>query len=76
MSIASKKMNTEQPEHEEKFVSTAMRLRMEGFQEGFQEGRAEKRSEIAQNLKQLGVNNADISKVTGLSVAEIENLVN
>ncbi len=72
------KMSTATLEHKEKFVSTAMRLRMEGIEEGLLKGRTEGHKEkaiaIAKNLKQIGLSDTDIAKATGLSLTEIEKL--
>ena len=48
--------------------------RAEGRSEGLEEGRAESRREIAKNLKGVGMDAATISQMTGLSVADIEQL--
>ncbi len=65
-------MTTATLEHKEKFVSTAMRLRMEGREEG----RVEEKIEIAKNLKQFGLSDDDIVKITKLPITEIKKLSN
>ena len=45
-----------------------------GIKKGREEGREEKSREIAQNLKSLGLSLEDISKATGLTSEEIEQL--
>ena len=47
---------------------------MKGIKKGREEGREEKSREIAQNLKSLGLSLEDISKATGLTSEEIEQL--
>lgn len=42
--------------------------------DGLQKGREEEKKEIARNLKQMGLSDADIQKATGLSRKDIENL--
>ena len=46
----------------------------EGHQEGLEQGRNEKSIEIAKNLIASGINVEIISKSTGLTISEIENL--
>lgn len=48
--------------------------RAEGRAEGREEGRAEANVENAIEMKKLGVDSLIISKVTGLSISEIERL--
>jgi len=45
-----------------------------GIKKGIKQGREEERKEIAQNLKSLGLSLEDISKATGLTSEEIEQL--
>ncbi|WP_289701587.1 PD-(D/E)XK nuclease family transposase, partial [Parabacteroides goldsteinii] len=45
-----------------------------GIKKGIKQGREEERREIAQNLKSLGLSLEDISKATGLTSEEIEQL--
>ena len=45
-----------------------------GIKKGREEEREEKSREIAQNLKSLGLSLEDISKATGLTTEEIEQL--
>ena len=45
-----------------------------GIKKGIKQGREEERREIAQNLKSLGLSLEDISKATGLTTEEIEQL--
>ena len=46
----------------------------DGEEKGIKKGREEERREIAQNLKSLGLSLEDISKATGLTSEEIEQL--
>ena len=48
--------------------------RAEGFEEGKEKGKKENSYDVARNLKQLGVSADIISKSTGLSISEIENI--
>ena len=48
--------------------------RAEGFEEGMEKGKKENSYDVARNLKQLGVSADIISKSTGLSISEIENI--
>ena len=45
-----------------------------GLQKGIEKGKIEEQYEIARNFKKMGVAVADISKGTGLSIQEIEDL--
>ena len=45
-----------------------------GIKKGIKQGREVERREIAQNLKSLGLSLEDISKATGLTSEEIEQL--
>ena len=45
-----------------------------GIKKGIKQGREEERRKIAQNLKSLGQSLEDISKATGLTSEEIEQL--
>lgn len=49
--------------------------RTEGKQEGIQEGKEERSVEIARRMLSDGISSENISKYTGLSVTEINNLV-
>ena len=46
----------------------------EGRREGKLEGRKDEKYSIAKTLKQMNMDNASISKATGLSIKEIEKL--
>ena len=46
----------------------------QGVQQGMQQGRKEQALSIALNLKSLGMSLADISKATGLSIEDIEQI--
>ena len=48
--------------------------RREGIKEGKLEGRKDEKYSIAKTLKQMNMDNASISKATGLSIKEIEKL--
>lgn len=48
--------------------------KQEGLKEGMEKGKLEEKIEIARNAKAMGLDNSSISKLTGLSVKEIENL--
>ena len=50
------------------------REREEGIKEGIKEGEENKAISIAKTLKQMNMDNASISKATGLTVEEIEKL--
>lgn len=47
---------------------------VEGYIEGYAEGERVKQIELARNLKRLGLGKSDISKSTGLSDKDIEDL--
>ena len=63
---------------EEGEVKGIKKGREEGIKEGLEKGREEGiqkgREEIATNLKSLGMSSTDISKATGLTIDEIEQL--
>ena len=46
----------------------------EGFEEGIEKGIKDEKYSIAKTLKQMNMDNASISKATGLSIEEIEKL--
>ena len=48
--------------------------KQQGIQQGIQKGVAEEKLEIARNLLKINLPLDQISKVTGLTIAEIENL--
>ena len=48
--------------------------KLEGIEEGKLEGKKERNIEIAKNMKKENIDSSVISKVTGLSKEEIENL--
>ena len=48
--------------------------RSEGEAIGLKQGAAQEKREIAKNLKQLGLEYAQIRQATGLTIEEIENL--
>ncbi len=48
--------------------------RHEGREQGREQGREERTVDIARNLKSIGVDVSSVSKATGLSEAEIDNL--
>ena len=48
--------------------------KLQGIQQGIQKGAAEEKLEIARNLLKINLPLDQISKVTGLTIAEIENL--
>ena len=48
--------------------------RREGIKEGRKEGRKDEKYSIAKTLKQMNMDNASISKATGLPIEEIEKL--
>ena len=48
--------------------------RLEGIKEGRKEGIKERNYSIAKTLKQMNMDNASISKATGLPIEEIEKL--
>ena len=45
-----------------------------GYDEGEAAGAAQKQREIAKNMKEKNIPNADIAEITGLSAEEIEKL--
>ena len=49
-------------------------VRHEIYQEGYESGLKEEQLKIAKNLKELGIDRNTISKSTGLSIKEIEQL--
>ncbi len=46
----------------------------QGFEQGVQQGKKEQALSIALNLKSLGMSLEDISKATGLSIEDIEQI--
>ena len=48
--------------------------RIKGREEGIKEGEINKARTIALNLKNMNMNNEDISRITGLSIEEIKKL--
>ena len=46
----------------------------EGFEVGIEKGIKDEKYSIAKTLKQMNMDNASISKATGLSIEEIEKL--
>ena len=50
------------------------REREEGIKEGMEKGIKDEKYSIAKTLKQMNMDNASISKATGLSIEEIEKL--
>ena len=48
--------------------------KLEGIKEGKLEGRKDEKYSIAKNLKQMNMDDASISKATGLTIEEIRNL--
>lgn len=56
------------------YYATIESAKVEGRAEGREEGRAEANVENAIEMKKLGVDSLIISKVTGLSISEIERL--
>ncbi|WP_236847073.1 hypothetical protein [Brachyspira catarrhinii] len=48
--------------------------REEGIKEGIEKGIKDEKYSIAKTLKQMNMDNASISKATGLSIDEIEKL--
>ena len=57
-----------------KAIRDEMNIRYSGYIDGMAEGKAEEKTEIARNLLKENVNIELISKVTGLSIDEIEKL--
>ena len=52
-------------------IEEEMRIR---WHYGYDEGAAQKQREIAKNMKEKNIPNADIAEITGLSAEEIEKL--
>ncbi len=52
------------------YISTEKTIRADSFENGMEQGKLT----VAKNLKAIGISKADISKATGLSELEIENL--
>ena len=50
------------------------REREEGIKEGMKKGIKDEKYSIAKTLKQMNMDNASISKATGLSIKEVEKL--
>ena len=48
--------------------------RLEGIKEGIKKGIKNEKYSIAKTLKQMNMDNASISKATGLSIEEVEKL--
>ena len=48
--------------------------KLEGIKEGKLEGIKERNYKIAKNLKQMNMDDASISKATGLSIEEVRNI--
>ena len=67
-------MKTISPKTTDKFISTAMKLRMEGMEKGMEKGIKEGMEKVALNMLKEGFENSLISKVTGLSITEINKL--
>ena len=67
-------MKTISPKTTDKFISTAMKLRMEGMEKGMEKGIKEGMEKVALNMLKEGFENSLISKVTGLSITEIDKL--
>ncbi len=59
-------------EEDRQMMENSIKIRCR--REGIEEGRSESIKEIARNLKKLGTSISDISKATGLSEKEIEEL--
>jgi len=57
-----------------KAIRDEMNIRYSGYIDGMAEGKAEEKTQIARNLLKENVNIEFISKVTGLSLKEIEKL--
>ena len=57
-----------------KAIRDEMNIRYSGYIDGKAEGKNERNIEIAQNMLKENINIELISKVTGLSLEEIENL--
>ena len=49
---------------------------VEGREEGLKEGRAEEKKEIARNMLQQGIPPHTVSSFTGLTISEVEKLLN
>ena len=53
-------------------VNAINTAKKDSFAEGIEKGRAEGRAELIKMMKQQGVSSEDISRLTGLSIDEIE----
>ena len=68
-------MLTEKKEWNEYFYKEELaKEREEGMKEGIEKGIKENNYSIAKTLKQMDIDNASISKATGLNIEEIEKL--
>lgn len=64
------------PEIEEIIMTPAQYFREEGFEKGIEKGRINEKKDLAKKLLHHGLALVDVSKLTDLSVAELENLTN
>ena len=59
------------PQHKEKLMTIAERLRLDGLQEGLQRGKREAALRIAQTMLEQGIDRNMVLLVTGLSEEEL-----
>ena len=59
------------PQHKEKLMTIAERLRLDGLQEGLQQGKREAALRIAQTMLEQGIDRDIVLMVTGLSEEEL-----
>ena len=59
------------PQHKEKLMTIAERLRLDGLQEGLQRGKREAALRIAQTMLEQGIDRAMVLLVTGLTEEEL-----
>ena len=64
------------PETEAIIMTPAQYFREEGFEKGIEKGRVGEKKDLAKKLIQHGLALTDVSKLTGLSIVELESLTN
>ena len=62
------------PQHKERLMTIAERLRLDGLQEGLQQGLQQGLHLVAENMLKNQLDNETISKLTGLPIEEIEKM--
>lgn len=59
------------PQHKERLMTIAERLRLDGLQEGLQQGKQEAALRIAQTMLEQGIEREMVKLVTGVSEADL-----